>query len=128
MQTEPHSSHEMEEWESTIVDHKGMSNARFGQQRCCKNCEGEEVLAGGAGSRWRDPELEKHCEGKEEYDGPKPFLEPELRRRFLDDIRKICELHGVVLSHEDTSGSFVLRPWSDELMKIVEQAYEDGED
>lgn len=58
---EPHESHKMDGWESTIV--ACASNDRLGKVRECKKCEGRDVKAGGAGSRYHDPELSKPCRG-----------------------------------------------------------------
>jgi len=48
MKNEPHPSHEMTEWESTIVTI--ISTSRFGKFRKCKNCGAEqaETVAGKA--------------------------------------------------------------------------------
>lgn len=60
MTTEPHPSHKMGPKESTLVT--CASNDRFGSVRACENCEGRDVIAGGAGSRYHDPELEHPCQ------------------------------------------------------------------
>lgn len=59
--TEPHPSHTMGEWESTLV--ACASNDRFGSERCCKKCSLRDVKAGGAGSRYFDEGLETECSG-----------------------------------------------------------------
>jgi len=56
---EPHESHDMGEWESTIV--ACASNDRFGQIRKCKKCKAEEVKAGGPGSHYFETELCIEC-------------------------------------------------------------------
>lgn len=56
---EPHPSHKMGKKESTLV--ACASNDRFGSVRACVNCEGRDVEAGGAGSRYHDPELMREC-------------------------------------------------------------------
>lgn len=60
MDKEPHPSHKMSSKESALI--ACASNDRFGSVRHCKNCEGRDVIAGGAGSRYHDPELENTCE------------------------------------------------------------------
>lgn len=56
---EPHESHVMTEWQSTICQ---LANAdRFGRRRICTICEGEDYLCGGAGSRWQDTWLGDPC-------------------------------------------------------------------
>lgn len=54
-----HESHEMSKWESCIV--ACARNDRFGQVRGCEKCEGRDVKAGGAGSRYVDEELLFEC-------------------------------------------------------------------
>jgi len=56
---EPHGTHNMTEWESTICQLS--NNARFGRCRECRNCGGQDYLCGGAGSRWQDKNLCKPC-------------------------------------------------------------------
>lgn len=58
---EPHKTHKMGEWSSTIV--ACASNDRFGQVRKCKVCGGRDVKAGGAGSRYFDEILLSTCYG-----------------------------------------------------------------
>lgn len=56
---EPHESHKMGEWESTICQ---LSNSdRFGRVRHCETCGGRDYLCGGPGSRWQDKGLLKPC-------------------------------------------------------------------
>lgn len=57
---EPHASHRMGAWESTLV--ACASNDRFGQIRECAACGGRDVKAGGPGSRYFDAELLRNCE------------------------------------------------------------------
>lgn len=55
----PHPSHDMTEWESTIVTI--IETPRFGMFRKCKNCEAEQaVTAAGEGFH---AELKYPCEG-----------------------------------------------------------------
>ena len=61
MNKDPHPSHKMGPKESTLVS--CASNDRFGSIRICENCEGRDVEAGGAGSRYQDEELLSECKG-----------------------------------------------------------------
>ena len=54
----PHPSHEMTEWESTIVTL--ISTSRFGQIRRCKKCEGEHAKTA-AGEAMHEELREKCC-------------------------------------------------------------------
>lgn len=57
----PHNSHKMTAWEDDMV--ACASNDRFGQVRSCCLCEGRDVKAGGADSRYWDSELFTKCAG-----------------------------------------------------------------
>lgn len=59
MNDEPHSSHKMTAWSSTIV--ACASNDRFGMVRECSKCGGRDVKAGGAGSRYHDHGMRERC-------------------------------------------------------------------
>ena len=56
---EPHESHKMTEWVSTVCVLS--NNDRFGRKRKCEKCNGEDYLCGGPGSRWQSKELSKPC-------------------------------------------------------------------
>jgi hypothetical protein len=57
---EPHSTHRMSKWQSTIV--MGPSKDTFGKERRCLGCGLIELLGGGAGSRWQEEDLSRKCE------------------------------------------------------------------
>lgn len=37
---------------------------------------------------------------------------PETMKSFLEDIRVICERHGLSIAHEDHQGSFIIEEYS----------------
>jgi hypothetical protein len=59
MSQEPDESHQMGDWESTLVS--CASIGRFGSVRTCKVCGGIDVRAGGAGSRYHSDEMALPC-------------------------------------------------------------------
>ena len=87
MGKEPHASHKMGAWESTLVS--CASNDRFGKIRECENCGGRDVIAGGAGSRYHDKELGMVC-----FDNDEALLqiaqeaEDELNEKGADNMKE----------------------------------------
>ena len=61
MKHAPHNSHDMTEWEDTIVTIG--CTPRFGSLRKCKNCEGEHAKT--VAGEYMTPKLSRECLWKE---------------------------------------------------------------
>lgn len=56
------------------------------------------------------------------WNGQKNVQVPPKVAEFLEDYRRICERHGLALSHEDYQGAFMIERFSPDLIEWAESA------
>lgn len=41
---------------------------------------------------------------------------------FLDEIKAVCEKHGLCIAHEDSGGAFIIMPYNEQMAGWIEVA------
>lgn len=41
---------------------------------------------------------------------------------FLDDVKAVCQKHGLAIGHEDSHGAFEIHPIDDKLLSWLDEA------